>query len=151
MIINGFRVAGWGFLIGYALPVVAQDRPPETDQQRRMAQQMAEWMDALWEADPASGTANLRIRLVRDDAPLGMEPSIPGAFAFRAERPARGQVITQAFNPNANGRWVYERLEPGTYTLHTEGGDAFAGWSWTANGVTVEPGDAPLFEVTLDE
>ena len=135
--------------VGFAPPALAQERPPETEQQRRVAAQMAAWMDEAGEAAPPEEVANLRVMLLQNGEPFGVEPSVHGAFAFRGENAARGQTITQSFNPNANGRGVYEGLAPGTYDLYIEGQEGFAGWSWTASGVLLEGGEAPRFEIAL--
>ena len=58
---------------------------------------------------------------------------------------------TTGFNPNSNGRWVYEGLEPGTYEIFIEGTDKLKGWQWSKEKVTVKAGDSPLFEIDLDQ
>lgn len=130
-----------------ALPLAAQDQPPETDAQRQMAAQMAAWMDQVWETTPSDGTANLRVLLTQDGEPLALEPSIYGAFAFRAR--SGPTHIHQSFNPNSHGRWVHEGLEPGTYTVVIEGSGEYEGWTWTQDGIVLDADTAPLLEITV--
>lgn len=117
----------------------------ETDSQRRVAERMAAQMDEVWDQAPEDGMANIRILLTRDGAPFPGRVSIYGEFGFRAQ--ARMQHH-QGFNSNANGRWVYEGLDPGTYAVTVEGSDRFEGFEWSRE-VTVAAGEAPILEIAL--
>lgn len=115
----------------------------------QMAQRMAEHMDTIWDSKPTPGEANIRILMTKDGKPFAGIVSIQTEFRFSA-RSSRGQFNNQGMNPNANGRWVYEGLEPGTYDITITGNGRFEGWSWTHKGVTVKAGEGPLFEVEID-
>lgn len=121
--------------------------PKETASQQRMAELMAKMIDTKWEATPAEDSANLRFLMKKDGRPFAGKTSIYGEFSFRALQ--HGSTHHQAFNPNKNGRWVYEDLEPGTYDLVIEGSGQFAGWEWRKNSVSISAGEAPLFEIDL--
>ena len=119
----------------------------ESESSKRMAEMMAQQIDTIWEQEPEEGTANIRILMLKDEEPYAGKVSIHTDFSFRAI--SRGQH-SQGFNPNSNGRWVYEGLEPGTYKLEIEGFNEFENWGWEKDSVKVEAGDAPLFKISLD-
>lgn len=116
--------------------------------QQDLAKQMAEWMDKAWEADPPKDAANLRFLLTKSGAPFAGKIDIKGDFVFRAQ--GRENHV-QAFNPNSNGRWVYEELSPGTYNLSITGSGAFDGWQWSKKGVEIKASTKPLYEINLDK
>lgn len=119
----------------------------ETEQQKAMARQMAEWMDQAWDQQPEEGMANLRFLLTKDGKPYKGPISIHTEFSFRAN--GHGTTFSQGFNTNTNGRWVYEGIEPGTYNLIIEGTGNFAGWTWKKENVTFKAGESTLFEIKL--
>ena len=86
--------------------------------------------------------------MTKDGEPFAGKVSIMGEFSFRA---VSRSTHTTGFNPNGNGRWVYEGLEPGTYEIFIEGTDKFKGWQWSKKGVTVKAGISPLFEIDLSK
>ncbi len=118
-----------------------------TAAQQRMAEQMAEWMDMVWEQDPPKEAAHLRFEFYKNGKLYAGKISIHGDFTFWARSRAQH---TQAFNPNKNGRWVYEDLAPGTYEITITGINEFEGFSWKKDAVKVEAGTTPLFKVNLD-
>ncbi len=122
----------------------------ETETQRQYARWFAEQIDQVWDQAPAEGTANLRFLVKKDGQPFAGKTSMHAEFGFSA-RGGRGLYITQAFNPNSNGRWVYEELAPGTYALSIKGTGRFEGWTWSQDAVTVAAGETLLFEIDLDE
>lgn len=119
----------------------------ETESQKRMAEMMAKMIDETWEQEPEEGTANIRILMTKDGEPYAGKVSIHTDFSFRAVSRSHH---SQGFNPNGNGRWIYEGLKPGTYKLEIEGFNEFKGWNWEKEGVKVDAGDTPLFEISLD-
>jgi hypothetical protein len=119
-----------------------------TAAQRRWARAYAEEIDRVWDRAPAEGKANLRFLVRRNGQPFAGKVSIRTEFGFSA-RGERGRYVTQGFNPNGNGRWVYEGLEPGTYSLSIEGTGRFEGWKWSRESVTVAAGDVPSFGIDL--
>ncbi|MGD8305426.1 MAG: hypothetical protein PVF17_02130 [Ignavibacteria bacterium] len=119
----------------------------DTESNNRMAEQMAEWMDVVWDQDPEEDYANIRILMTKDGEPFAGKISLQGDFNFRAEGRTNHY---QAFNPNSNGRWVYQEIDPGTFNLTIEGSNEFEGFKWTKKSVKIEAGDKPLFEITLD-
>lgn len=62
-----------------------------------------------------------------------------------------GASSSARFNPNSNGRWVYEDLEPGSYQLSIRGNGRSEGWTGSRDAVTVAAGDAPLVVIDLEE
>jgi hypothetical protein len=71
-----------------------------------------------------------------------------GEFSFRA---VSRSTHTTGFNPNSNGRWVYDGFEPGTYEIIIEGTDKIKNWQWSKKNVTVKAGDSILFEIDLSK
>ncbi len=120
----------------------------ESESSIRMAKMMAEWMDTIWTQEPEEETANIKILMTKDGEPFAGKVSIMGEFSFRA---VGEYTHTTGFNPNSNGRWVYEGFEPGTYDIFIEGTEKFEGWQWSKEGVTVKAGDSPLFEIDLSK
>ena len=115
--------------------------------EKKMAEQMAEWMDQVWENDPPENAANLRFMFYKDGAIFQGKIDIQGDFIFRAESITNH---TQALNPNLNGRWVYEELPPGKYNLSISGKNEHEGWMWVKKGVEVAAKTKPVFEIHLD-
>ena len=113
-----------------------------------MAKMMAEWIDTIWEQEPEEGLVNIKILMTKDGELFTGKVSIMGEFSFRA---VSRSTHTTGFNPNSNGRWVYEGLEPGTFDIFIEGTDKFKGWKWSNKGVTIKAGDSPLFEIDLSK
>ncbi len=120
----------------------------ESESNIQMAKMMAEWMDTIWEQEPEEGLANIKILMTKDGELFAGKVSIMGEFSFRA---VSRSTHTTGFNPNNNGRWVYEGLEPGTYHIFIEGTDKFKDWQWINEGVTIKAGDSPLFEINLSK
>ncbi len=134
-------------LLGFMLHLYAFAQTTETEQQKKMAAQMAKYMDAAWEASPESGKANLRILMLENDKPMAGKVSIYGAFALLI----KGRYNhTTAFNPNANGRYVYEGITPGTYNILIEGKDGRQGFKWEKPGVKINVGESPVLEVKVE-
>jgi len=119
----------------------------ESESSIRMARMMAEQIDEIWDQGPEDGMANIRILMLKDGEPYSGKVSIFTEFSFRAKSRS---IHSQGFNPNSNGKWIYEGLPPGTYSLVIEGLEKFEGWIWTKESVTVNAGDKPLFEINLD-
>jgi hypothetical protein len=117
----------------------------ESESQRQMARQMAQWMDTAWNRQPDSGMSNIRLLMRHGGSPFAGKISVHTEFSFRA---IARRTTTQGFNPNGNGRWVFEGLEPGDYQLHVSGSGRFSGFSWT-QAVTLEAGDRPVFEIEV--
>jgi len=94
----------------------------ESEYSIRMAKMMAEWMDTIWNNEPEEGLTNIKILMTKDGEPFAGKVSIMGEFSFRA---VSEYTHTTGFNPNSNGRWVYEALESyiqlsiNRYILHT--------------------------------
>jgi hypothetical protein len=122
-------------------------RREESDSEKRMAEMMAQQMDQRWEEAPEAGTANVRILTTQNGAPFAGMTSIYTEFSFRAD--ARTHY-SQGFNPNANGRWVYEGLDPGDYQVTVAGveGERFEGFEWTGP-LSVAAGETPLLEIEV--
>ena len=120
----------------------------ESESSIQMAKMMAEWIDTIWDQEPEEGLANIKILMTKDGEPFAGKVSIMGEFSFRA---VSRSTHTTGFNPNNNGRWVYEGLEPGTYHIFIEGTDNFNYWQWIKEGVTIKAGDSPLFEINLSK
>ncbi len=120
----------------------------ESESSIRMAKMMADWMDTIWDQEPEEGLANIKILMTKDGEPFAGKVSIMGEFSFRA---VGEYTNTTGFNPNSNGRWVYEGLDPETFDIFIEGTDKFKGWHWSKEGVTIKAGDSPLFEIDLSK
>ena len=120
----------------------------ESESNIQMAKMMMDWMDTSWDQEPVEGLSNIRILMTKDGEPFAGKVSIMGEFSFRA---VSRSTHTTGFNPNSNGRWVYEGLEPGTYEIFIEGTEKFKDWQWNKKGVTVKAGDSLLFEINLDQ
>ncbi len=134
-----------GGLISSSNIIYAQE---ESESSIRMAKMMAEWMDTIWNHEPEEGLTNIKILMTKDGEPFAGKVSIMGEFSFRA---VSEYTHTTGFNPNSNGRWVYEGLEPGTYNIIIEGTDKFKDWQWSKDSVTVKAGDSPLYEIDLSK
>ena len=134
-----------GGLISSSNIIYAQE---ESESSIRMAKMMAEWMDTIWNHEPEEGLTNIKILMTKDGEPFAGKVSIMGEFSFRA---VNEYTHTTGFNPNSNGRWVYEGLEPGTYNIIIEGTDKFKDWQWSKDSVTVKAGDSPLYEIDLSK
>ena len=119
----------------------------ENESTKQLAKMMGKMIDDIWEKAPEEGTANIRILMLKDGKPYSGKVSIHTDFSFRAVGRSHH---SQGFNPNNNGRWIYEELEPGTYKLEIEGANDFKGWSWVKEGVKVNADETPLFEISLD-
>ena len=115
--------------------------------QQKIARQMAEWMDMVWDEAPPENAANLRFLFFKDGKLFFEKIDIHGDFVFRAKS---SKYHSQAFNPNKNGRWVYEDLEPGVYNLSITGQNEYSDWSWSMDNVRVEANTKPIFEINLD-
>ena len=133
---------------GLSLPSNHSYAQEESESNIQMAKMMAEWMDTIWDQEPEEGLANIKILMTKDGEPFAGKVSIMGEFSFRA---VSRSTHTTGFNPNSNGRWVYEGLEPGTYEIFIEGTDKFKDWQWSKESVTVKAGDSPLFEIDLSK
>ena len=120
----------------------------ESESSIRMAKMMAEQMDTIWDQKPEEGLANIKILMMKDGKPFAGKVSIVGEFSFRA---VSRSTHTTGFNPNSNGRWVYDGFEPGTYEIFIEGSDKFKNWQWSKKNVTVKAGDSLLFEIDLSK
>lgn len=141
---NTFLTIALLLLFGFNSNSLAQE---ETESGKRMAEMMAKMIDQIWDQTPENGKANIRILMLKDGEPFAGDVSIHTDFSFMAS----GRFHhTQGFNPNSNGRWVYEGLAPGTYTIELTGFNEFEGWTWKKEGVKVEAGDAPLLKISLD-
>ncbi len=126
----------------------SQPMPRPTSSEERLAKRLWERVDKNWEIKPEEGTANIRILLTKDGKPFEGKLSIHTEFIFSAQ----GRMThNQGFNPNTNGRWIYEELDPGTYDLIIKGLGRFEGWEWRRSGVQVAAGETSLFEIDLDE
>ena len=53
----------------------AQDRPEETEQQKRMAKMMDESMDYLWDQAAEDGMGNIQILITKDGEPFSLPAS----------------------------------------------------------------------------
>jgi hypothetical protein len=142
--INIFPVFFFIFILTSIGSALAQE---ESKSSKRMAEMMAKMIDENWETAPEKGTANIKILMTKDGKPYAGKISIHTDFSFRA---IGRWHHSQGFNPNSNGRWIYEGIEPGTYKLEIEGLHEFKGWNWTKDSVEVKSGETPLFEISLD-
>jgi len=123
----------------------ATAQPVDTDQQKSMAKQMASYMDMAWDAEPEEGMANLRILMLKDGEPLEGIISIHGRYSLIL----KGKMNhSTAFNPNKNGRYVYEGLQPGTYELEVSGKYEADGFEWSES-LKIEKNSVPVVEVSL--
>lgn len=129
------------------IPLSVFSQPEETDQQRQMAAQMAKYMDAAWEATPESGKSNIRFLMTHEGEPVAGIPSIHGRYSLAMDGKMSHRT---AFNPNKNGRYVYEGLAPGTYTIKITGQYESEGFTWTKEGVEVKAGESPIVEIEVD-
>ena len=127
------------------LPLLAQTE--ETEQQKQMARQMARYMDAAWEAKPKPGLANLRLLIRKDGEPYAGVVSIHGALDLQLKGPMQ---YTVAFNPNNNGRYVLEDIEPGNYIIMLKGRNEFDGFDWIKQDFNLVKGEKPVIEVNID-
>ena len=104
-------------------------------------------MDMAWEAQPDKGMANIRFQFVKDGKPYAGVVSIHGRF----DLVLHGRSIqTTSVNPNANGRYVYENLTPGTYKLTLKGRHEQEGFLLELSDFSVGAGDTPVIEVVVD-
>jgi len=110
----------------------------ETESSKRMAKMMAKMVDDNWDQAPEKGTANIKILMTKDGKPYVGKISIHTDFSFKA---IGRWHLSQGFNPNSNGRWIYEGIEPGTYKLEIEGLNEFKGWNWRKDSVEVKAGE----------
>jgi len=125
----------------------ATAQPDDTDQQKSMAKQMASYMDMAWDAEPEEGMANLRILMLKDGEPLEGIISIHGRYSLVL----KGKINhSTAFNPNKNGRYVYEGLQPGTYQIEITGQYEAQGFEWKGQ-IEFQPNSSPIIEVVTDE
>ena len=128
------------------ITVTTEDTPAN----QRIARQFGEHIDAIWDQPPTEGKGNLRF-LIKKGGKLHAGPlTLHTEFTFSATG-RRGQYLTQGFNSNQNGRWVYEEMMPDTYDLVINGVGPFEGWSWTKDGVEVKAGEMPLFEIEVNQ
>lgn len=126
--------------------VTSEDTPAN----QKIARQYAEYIDTLWDQSPSEGNAHLRF-LIHKDGKLYAGPlTLHTEFTFTATG-RRGQYLTQGFNSNQNGRWVYEDLKAGTYDIVINGAGPFEGWSWTKTGVEIKEGTSPIFEIEVNK
>lgn len=121
-------------------------QPEETEQQKSMAKQMASYMDMAWEAEPESGMANLRILFLKDGKPYSGVTSVHGRINFVMQ--GRRNYST-SINPNDNGRYVYEGIEPGTYKLLLSGKYELEGFSYEQSNLVIKEGEQSLLEIEL--
>ena len=135
-------------LIAVILTGIAFGQNPETAQQKQMAEQMAKYMNNAWEVSPESGKANLRFLFIKEGQPYSGIISIHGRFKIKAEGK---QTHLTSLNPNTNGRWVLEELEPGTYNLYIEGQEEMKDFKWEKIGYAVKAGESPIIEIDLSE
>ena len=139
------------FLLLFFLTVSAfsfSQQKEETEQQKRMAQMMAETMDHMWDQAPDDGSGNLQILMTQNGQPFSLPASIYGKFAFKARKGP--QQIHTAFNPNTNGRWINEGMKPGTYDITIQGLDEFEGMNWEFNGFEIKENGITNIEITLE-
>ena len=59
-------------------------------------------------------------------------------------------LTREGFNPNTNGRRVYENLGPGRYDFEIVGSGRFAGFERRAEGIEIGPDQAPLTPIEPD-
>ena len=136
------------FILGILLSGVLIAQPEETDQQKSMARQMAKYMDMAWEAEPESGMANLRLLFIKDGKPYSGIISIHGRFDFILQGK---RTYSTSVNPNENGRYVYESIEPGSYKLMLTGRHEMEGFSYTQGDLVLKDGEKPLVKIQLLE
>jgi len=126
----------------------AEEPAAPVQPQDRIALQFAAWIDYIWEREPKEGRVNLRFAFRQDGRPFEGKVSSETEFAFTAVG-GKSVQVNQAFNPNPNGRWIFEDLAPGEYLITLQGRGRFAGWKWRQR-VRVAAGTAPRIEVELD-
>ena len=129
-------------------PAPTQANPNPADPQDQIALQLAACIDHIWDQVPADGTVNLRFLFKKDGKPYVGKLSADTEFAFTAVG-GENVNVNQALNPHPSGRWIFEGLAPGDYTLTFRGRGRFKGWKW-AQRVRVAGGTAPLLEIELD-
>ncbi len=132
--------------IGTALTGFSQQQK-ETEQQRSMAKMMAESMDQLWDVAPEDGTGNLQILMLQDGQPFSLPASIYGNFNIQVKSRTRTHT---SFNPNANGRYVLDGLDPGIYSINIQGLNKFEGKNWEFNGQVIEENGILTLELTIE-
>ena len=136
-----------GFLTAMAVGLAVISSVQTASAQRGNPAAFGKYIDQMWDKPPAEGMANLRFLLKKDGKPLAGALSDQTEFHFAAKKP--GKQSLQGFNPNSNGRWIHEDLDPGTYDLEITGSGRFEGWKWTKAAVTVRAGESTLFEVEI--
>ena len=133
----------FSLLISSLYSVLAQEQ--ETAQQKQMAAQMAKYMDNLWDATPEDGYGHLKILMENNGKPVQGAISLYGQYQLMAV----GQRTTMtSFNPNHNGRFVLEEMEPGTYDVSITGFGEHREFSWSEEGIEITSGVATL--ITID-
>jgi len=149
---NSIVMKGYYIFAGIMLfSGVLTGQSQETPQQKQMAEQMAKYMDAAWEAQPETGKSNLRILMTKNGHPYEGVISIHAQFSFRTAGISTFKNHHTNFNPNKNGRWVMEGLEPDTYNITIEGTGDMADFIWQRSGFKIEPNSSPVIEVTLED
>lgn len=131
-------------MISLSLGATAQQE--ETAQQTRMAEFMAANMDDVWDKAPDDGTGNIQILMMKDGEPIALPVSFYGHFKIMARY--RSQYH-QSFNPNSNGRFVLEQVDPGMYTIVVEGLGDYKGMRWEFNGYEVKENEYLTIEITV--
>ena len=127
--------------------LTAQAQADDSPQQQHMAQQMADWMDSVWDQQPHGSKGNVRILVLRNGEPFAGELSTTGHFKVKLEG-LWSQSTT--FNPNSNGRYVLEGVDPGSYKVYVSGLHDLDGFEWSME-IAVDAGETPVIEVELDE
>jgi hypothetical protein len=134
-------------LIFLLIPLTLFSQPEETEQQKQMAAQMAKYMDAAWEADPEPGNSNIRFLMTHEGEPVAGISSIHGRYSLSMDGKMSHRT---AFNPNENGKYVYEGLPPGTYSITVIGQYESEGFTWSKEGIEVKAGESPIVEIEVD-
>ena len=133
-------------LILFIISLQLYSQAQETEQQRTMAKQMAAYMDMSWDSEPEEGMANLRLKFIEGEEAFKGITSIHGRFNIKLQ--SRRTYLT-SFNPNANGRYVYEGIEPGTYTLSISGIHEMEGFNYNQSGLIIKAGESPIVTISL--
>ncbi len=133
------------FILSFCLPLMVLAQSEETDQQRRMAAQMSEYMDMAWDMTPEEG-GNLNILMMKNGEPFAGVVSIHGQFQLKA---AGTRSTMTAFNPNANGRYVLEETDAGTYEIVITGTGEMEGFTWSKQDVTITAGETTLITIEI--